>query len=290
MKKIITFSLLLTSFAAVFNSCRKEDNVKLPDLIQAPLPLITKDPGGDDVISGQDPDNFTGKFVVDMYFPNDIKPQKADAVVIKNGNKTVVKTIQADVTTFPTTVEVTGAQLATLFGAPIVAGDNFQIGVDLTMANGLKFEAFPVTGNAYASGTAAQPGSSTVITYVAVCEFDNASFNGNYVVQQDDWADFAVGDLVEVKPGAGDNEISVLAYPSPAFGTNRKPMILTVNPTTFDVTISEQVIGDYFGAGPGATARGTGTVNPCGDNISLLVTIKIDGTDYEDNVLILARQ
>ena len=150
---------------------------------------------------GQDPANFTGKFVVDMYFPNDIKPQKADVVVIRNGNKTVVKTIQADVTSFPTTVEVTGTQLATLFGVPIVAGDNFQIGVDLTMANGLKFEAFPTTGNAYASGTAAQPGSSTTITYVAVCEFDNASFNGNYTVQQDDWADFAVGDLVEVKAG-----------------------------------------------------------------------------------------
>ena len=225
-----------------------------------------------------------------MYFPNDIKPQKADAVVIRNGDKSVVKTIQADITSFPTTVEVTGTQLATLFGVPIVAGDNFQIGVDLTMSNGVKFEAFPVTGNAYASGTAAQPGSSTTINYVAVCEFDNASFNGNYVVQQDDWADFAVGDLVEVKPGTGDNEISILAYPSPAFGENRKPMIIKVDAATYEVEIDEQVIGDYFGAPPNATARGTGTVNPCGDNISLLVTIKIGGTDYEDNVLILARQ
>ena len=43
MKKIIIFSLLISSFAAVFNSCRKEDNAKLPDLIRAPLPLITKD-------------------------------------------------------------------------------------------------------------------------------------------------------------------------------------------------------------------------------------------------------
>ena len=289
MKKIIIFSLLFSSFAAVFNSCRKEDNVKLPDLVRAPLPLITKDASGDDVISGSEPGSFTGKFVVDMYFPNDIKPQKADAVVIRNGNKTVVKTIQADITSFPTTVEVTGTQLATLFGTPIVAGDNFQIGVDLTTTDGLKFEAFPITGNAYASGTAAQPGSSTSIVYVAVCEFNKASFNGNYTVQQDDWADFAVGELVEVKPGAGDNEISILAYPSPAFGTNRKPMIITVNPTTYEVTIPQQVIGDYTGAPPGATARGTGTVNPCGDLISLLVTINIGGTDYEDNVLILAK-
>ena len=289
MKKIILFSLLLSAFGAVFNSCRKEDNTKLPDLTRAPLPLVTKDPSGDEVISGQQPENFAGKFVVDMYFPNDIKPQKADAVVIKNGNKTLVKTIQADITSFPTTVEVTGTQLQTLFGEAIVAGDNFQIGVDLTTADGPKFEAFPVTGLPYASGTAAQPGASTIITYVAVCEFNKASFNGNYTVVQDDWADFAVGDLVAVSPGAEVNEITILAYPSPTYGNNRVPMILKVNPTTYAVTIDEQVIGDYFGAPPGATARGTGTVNPCGDNISLLVTINIGGTDYEDNVLVLAK-
>lgn len=287
MKKIIIFSLLFSSFAAIFNSCRKEDNVKLPDLIRVPLPLITKDPAGDDVISGQDPAAFAGKFVVDMYFPNDIKPQKADAVVIKNGDESIVRTIKADITSFPTTIDITGTQLETLFGEPIVAGDNFQIGVDLTTMDGLKFEAFPTTGLPYASGTAAQPGSSTTVTYVAVCEFSKLAFNGNYTVVQDDWADFQVGDLVEVKPGAGENEISILAYPSPAFGTNRKPMIIIVNPATYEVTINEQVIGDYNGAPPGATARGTGTVNPCGDEISLLVTINIGGDDYEDNVLVL---
>jgi len=205
MKKIIIFSLLISSFTAGFNSCRKEDNVKLPELTRVPLPLITKDPGGDDVISGQEPASFNGKFVVDMYFPNDIKPQKADAVVIRNGDKSIVKTIQADITSFPTTVEVTGTQLATLFGEPIVAGDNFQIGVDLTTVDGLKFEAFPITGNAYASGTAAQPGSSTTITYVAVCAFDQRAFHSNYTVQLDDWPDFAVGDAVVVKSGVGDN-------------------------------------------------------------------------------------
>jgi hypothetical protein len=194
-----------------------------------------------------------------------------------------------DVTSFPTTVAVTGTQLETLFGEPIVAGDNFQIGVDLTTMEGLKFEAFPTTGLPYASGTAAQPGSSTIVTFVAVCEFNKENFNGIYSVVQDDWADFEVGDLVEVKPGAGVNEISILAYPSPAFGTNRKPMIITVNPTTYEVTIAEQVIGDYNGAPPNATARGTGTVNPCGDNINLVVTINIGGTDYEDNVLVLAK-
>jgi hypothetical protein len=285
MKRLIISSFLLALF---FASCRKEDNPKLPDLTRVPVPLITKDASGDDVISGQDPDNFTGKFIVDMFFEIDVKPEKVDVVVIKNGNKTNVRTIQANVTTFPSTIEVTGAQLATLFGEPVVAGNNFEIGADITIG-GQTFQAFPVVGESYGAGVAAQPGSSTSIVYVALCGFDKAAFNGNYTVAQDDWADFAVGDLVVVKPGVGANQISVTAYPSPAFGTNRKAMILDVDPVTFVVTVPEQVIGDYTGAPPNATVRGTGTVNPCGDNITLTLTINVAGDDYADNVLILEK-
>jgi hypothetical protein len=285
MKSSIILSFLLALF---FVSCRKEDNPKLPDLTRVPVPIITKDATGDDVISGQNPEAFSGKFVVDMFFETDVRPEKIDVVVIKNDDKTNVKTIQAGVTTFPTTISVTGAQLTTLFGEPIVAGDNFEIGADITI-HGQTFQAFPTVGNAYGAGVAAQPGASTSILYLALCGFDKANFNGNYTVAQDDWADFVVGELVAVKPGVGENQISVTAYPSPAFGTNRKAMILDVDPVTFEVTVPEQVIGDYNGAPPGATVRGTGTVNPCGDNITLTLTINIGGDDYEDNVLILEK-
>ena len=286
MKSSIIISFLLTLF---FVSCRKEDNPKLPGLTRVPVPLITKDASGDDVISGGDPDSFAGKFIVDLFFEIDIKPQKFDIVVIKNGDKANVKTIQTGVTTFPSTIEITGVQLATLFGEPIAAGDNFEIGADITTVDGQTFQAFPAVGEGYGAGVAAQPGASTSILYLALCGFDKANFNGNYTVAQDDWADFAVGELVAVKPGVGENQISVTAYPSPAFGKNRKAMIIDVDPVTFEVTVPEQVIGDYDGAPPGATVRGTGTVNPCGDNITLTLTINIGGDDYADNVLILEK-
>lgn len=290
MKKIIIFSILLSAVTATFNACRKEDNANLPGLEKFDwLPLIVKDQATDISISGQDPTSFTGKFTIDKYFEADVNPQKVDVVVIKNGNKAIVKTIKADITSFPATVEVTGPQLETLFGSAIVLGDNFTIGVDIITPSGKKFEAFPAVGNAYASGVAAQPGASTTIDYLSACTFDKNSFNGMYEVVQDDWADFNPGELVEVRPGAGANQIAVTAYPSPAYGTNRKPMLCDVNPTTFAVNIPEQVIGDYFGAPPGATARGNGTVNPCGDEITLKVTIKIGGTDYADQTLKLSK-
>ena len=285
MKKVFIYSILLSSLVTAFYSCRKEDNPKLPDLQRvAWLPLLVKDASADAAIPGQDPTSFAGKFSIDEYFESGTNPQKVDVVAIKNGNTADVKMIKADVASFPATVEITGTQLTNLFG-PIVLGDNFTIGVDIYTASGQKFEAFPLTGNAYAAGITAQPGASPTINYLAACTFDNTAFDGNYTVVQDDWADFNPGEKVEVNPGPGVNQISVIAYPSPAYGSNRKPMIVDVNPATSEATVSEQVIGDYDGAQPGSTVSGSGTVNPCGDEITLTLTIRLNGVDYSGQVL-----
>lgn len=285
MKRIIFYSAFLAAIAVVFNACRKDDNPNIPDLERFDwMPLIVKDQTANLNIPGQDPTAFVGKFTIDKYFAADVNPSKVDVVVIKNGNKSIVKMIKADVTNFPAAVEVTGTQLATLFSAPIILGDNFTVGVDITTPSGKKFEAFPLVGNAYASGVAAQPGASTTINYLSACTFDKNSFNGTYNVVTDDWADFGVGDPIAVSPGPGANQVSITAFPSPAYGTNRKAFLIDVNPTTYAVNIPEQVIGDYNGASPGATIRGTGTVNPCGDRIRLTVTFKIDGADYSGYV------
>lgn len=288
MKRIIIYSILFAF--TLLNACRKSDNPKIPTLARAPIPQLTIDPNGDAAISGLDPGSFAGKVIVDMFFKTDVTPQKVNVVVIKNGDKTNPQIIQANVTTFPTTIDVTGAQLATLFGEPIVTGDNFEIGADITNVSGQTFQAFPAVGSAYGAGVNGEyGGTSTTVNFLAVCVFDKASFNGNYKVAQDDWADFAVGDLIEVKPGAGDNEISITAYPSPDYGTNRKAMIVTVNPDTYEVTVPEQIIGDYDGAPAGATVKGIGTLNPCGDNITLTLTFNLGGDEYADNVLILEK-
>ena len=169
MKKIITLSLYLFSIAGLLSSCSKDENGDLPDnLTQFPTPLVVKVAGTDQSISAANPNAFSGKFTVGLYFPTGAPPKKYDVVVIKNNDKANVKVIKTDVTTFPTDITITGSQLATLFGAPIVAGDRFDISVDVTIYTGEKFEAFPVTGNAYASGIAAQPGSSTFVRYNAI--------------------------------------------------------------------------------------------------------------------------
>jgi hypothetical protein len=167
MKKIIIYSILLSVFATVFSTCRKVDAPPLPDL-RLPLPLLTKDTTSDLFIHGEDPASFLGKFVVDMYYGTEVMPQKVDIVVMRNDNKVNVKTIKADVTSFPASIQVTGRELTTLFDSTIRVGDKFEIGADVTTMNGQKFDAFPATGNPYGADTTALPGSRFSIVYVAL--------------------------------------------------------------------------------------------------------------------------
>jgi len=280
MKTIIKYGILLSFFVTAFTACRKDDVQTPPVDLRFPLPLLTKDTTGDDFISGKDPVSFRGKFVVDMYYGTEVMPQKVDIVVIRNDNKTNVKTIQANVTKFPTSIQVTGTQLATLFDSTIRLGDKFEIGADVTTINGQKFEAFPVTGNPYLADTTVLPGSRFSILYIAACIFDRASYSGWYTAvrdtwETDAWGDIKVGDPVLVMPGPGENDISVFAYPYNDYFYTAYPTVCRVDPLTFDVTIERQVVGQ----GPVSSwplifvESGTGTVHPCGDAITLNMTL-----------------
>jgi hypothetical protein len=241
MKKIIIYSLYLFSAAVFFPACKKDVNGKLPELTSVPLPLLQKVTGTDQVISAQTPDAFSGKFTVGLYFPNDAPPKKFDVVVIKNNDKANVKVIKADVTSFPTDVTVTGTQLATLFGSAIVLGDKFDISVDVTTYTGQKFEAFPVVGNSYAAGIAAQPGSSTLIRYEAVCQYIPAAYQGSFEVVSDDWGDYVPGDIVQLT--MVDNTHFSFKY----LADGALPIVVTVNPVTNAVTVPKQVYGSGYG-------------------------------------------
>ena len=165
MKKIILFSLMA---ATVLVSCRKSDNPKIPDLTRVPVPKLAIVANSEVAIDvSKDPALFKGRFNVGLLFPNDVAPQKFDMVIIKNGNRALVKTLKADIITLPATVEVTGAQLIALFGSPIVAGNFFDIGADITLPGGQKLEAFPLVGTQFAGGTANIPGSATTLRYPA---------------------------------------------------------------------------------------------------------------------------
>ena len=243
MKKIIIYSFCLFSVAVFFTACEKDSNGKLPELTRFPLPLVVKVAGSNQVISAQDPNSFSGKYSVGLYFPNEVPPKKFDVVVMKNTNTTNVKVLTTDVTTFPTELTITGTQLAALFNEPIVLGDKFDIGVDVTTTTGAKFEAFPAVGNAYAAGIAAQPGASTFVRYEAVCQYVPAAYQGPYEVVTDEWGDYKAGDIVEL------TMVDATHFSFNYLAADPKPIVVTVNSVTNAVTVPKQVYGSGYPPG-----------------------------------------
>ena len=267
----------------LFASCRKSDNSKLPDITDVPLPLITTDATADATISAQTPDAFSGKFIVGLYFPEGLKPAKFDAVVIKNGNKAIVKTIATDITTYPSTIAVTGAQLKTLFGSAIIVGDKFDIGVNITTTEGKTFLAFPSIGVAYGPGISAPKGSSTTVRFEAICKYTATDFGAigvptDFKVVQDGWEDYAIGQTIPV------TVIDATRISFKYGANNAKPIIVTINPASNITSVTKAVYGDY---GPSTGDVSAESVSGSADNFvapcDLSFSVKLNHTSAKGN-------
>ena len=124
-------------------------------------------------------------------------------------------------------------------------------------------------------------------TATTTCPYDQSVFDGAFTVERDTWQDYAIGDLVKVTPGPGENKITIFVYPSPAYGSNRKCVVLDVDGTTGNVTISKQVVGDC-GADKDVTMKGSGAVNSCQGTITLTnITFRFGNSVYEGYELTL---
>jgi hypothetical protein len=270
MKKIITYSFLV--LVVLLSACRKTDNDKIPELTRVPVPNLTKNvaggaTGGDAVISAVNQTlagAFKGVFTLALAFPEDTKPSKMEVVVRKNGVNSNVKVVVPNVTTFPSTITVTGTQLIGLFG-PILLGDKFDFGADIYTAAGSKFEAFPVVGAGYGAGVSGQYGFvTTSVSYSAICNFLPATYTGNFVIVADGWADYGVGDVITLS-NVSANQFS-FKY---ATSSTPLPIICTVNADN-SITVANQVYGDYGPANGGpfscfttAATSSDNFVTPC---------------------------
>ncbi|HVG12646.1 MAG TPA: hypothetical protein VM843_06550 [Flavisolibacter sp.] len=158
------------------------------------------------------------------------------------------------------TLEVTPAQIVAALGVPLKPGGTYTMYNEVVTKDGRKFSSANMDPD-----FEAQAGYSMGMTWTATttCPFDRSVFAGDFSVTKDSWADYDIGALVKVEPGPGANQITIYAYPSPAFGNNRKGVVLDVNPATSAVTIPTQVVGDYFPADKDVTMEGIGSVNSC---------------------------
>jgi hypothetical protein len=265
MKYSIIFSFILLTLGIA--GCRKNDNPRVPQLIEVPLPNITLT-DGELRIPGDDPASFAASFDVDVYYKHGLQPKSMDIVIIKNGDKANPKVLQTDVTTFPTSFNITGQQLIDLFGQAIALGDAFEVGADMIMDNGTRYPAFPAGGTTYAPGIATLPGISTSLRFAAPCLFDPAAYTeGDYEIVVDEWEDFAPGDHIPVK------KIDDTHYSFKYGAANAQPIIMEVHPEDNTITVAPVMYGDYDGTQITAeSVPGPNTgVDPC--DVSFSVTL-----------------
>jgi len=276
MKRIIIFSILFLALT-VLNSCDKEGG-NIPELTQVTVVVLTPDASSDAFINPVNPATFKTKFVLELLFANDMKPQNVDVVVMKNNNPNAVKTIKAGITSLPATIEITGQDLITQFG-PMSGGDQFDISVDVTSANGQKVLAFPATGEGYASGIDTEvgnvkPNSAISLQYLMPCPYDPDMYTGDFIVVKDDWHDTKPGDIIKLTKV--DATHFSFIYPTLV---NPVPIIVSVDPATNTPSIALQTVGTawvYDADPPPPTAKTTPSVNnlvnPCDGSVSLNIT------------------
>jgi hypothetical protein len=275
MKKYIYYFILA---ATLFTACKKNDGPIPEDIAveRTPQPQVTKD-GGSQAIDVLNLANFNATFKVGIYQATDVAPSKMDVVIRKNGLNSSAKVFQAGVTTFPATYTITSAQLATLFGTPVLLNDSYDISVDVYTQSGKKFEAYPIIpGNpsafGFGSGVSSQPGASLSVQYKAICAYDPAIYVGNFEVVTDDWADYVPGDVIEITK-VDDTHISFLHVAA----VNPVPVIVTINPLDNGASVAKQSVGTRWAYGAVytdpfmLTAGGSSAnfVSPCDKTLTL---------------------
>jgi len=185
------------------------------------------------------------------------------------------------------TLSVTPAEIATALGLQrLPNGAQYVLFNEITTKSG-KVISIANISNDFEPHPAYRMAMRWTVT--APCVYDQTVFTGDFTVITDTWQDFNPGEKVKVEPGPGANQITITAYPAPAYGTNRKGYVLDVNAAANTVTGKTQIIGDYFpftaGGAPFLNTTMTvtaGTVNSCQRTIDLTgVKFSIDGGTYK---------
>lgn len=300
--KSLRINLLLAALAlpwALFTGCKKEygpDKIpNFPTMEVAPVPKFTVDPSSDLVIV--EPDEFKTRFTLDLYFPDDEKslPQSADISVVMNNDYKNIRKLKTGITTFPTTIELTGPELATLFNIDIeeiIPGTKFELRADFTMDDGRVIPGFVYLDKGSATkgsspSTASSdvnnwPDSKTNIVYNAVCPIEIDNFVGDMEV--DDpffWEDTYPVTVSLVAPDvlkiSGVNQ------------TREEEFLVRIDFKAFTATVEKQIIdpAPWFFGYTNLAVEGSGSVDACNNVINLTISWTVDQGSFGSGDFIL---
>ena len=292
-RKINIFAALTLGLMIAFAGCKKDDGGVRSSVVIKDVPVVSTkiESTGSQAIDLLNLAGFSGKFKVELYFPGATPPDKVDIVVRKNGSNANVKVIKKDVTTLPYSLTVTSADIAALFGVAVALGDTYDFAPDLYVGVN-KYEAFPTTGLGNGPGIIAYPLYSDFARFAAICAYDPAIYEGDFVVVSDAFGDFSPGEVVKFTK-ISNNSFSFID----PYVTSPLPIIVTINTLNNQATITKQKVGNaftwqlaYTNPNMAVSASSTSVVAPCSKTITLAIAYTVDQGSFGTFNLVLRKK
>ena len=291
-RKINIFAALTLGLMIAFAGCKKDDGGVRKSVVIKDVPVVSTkiESTGSQAIDLLNLAGFSGKFKVELYFPGATPPDKVDIVVRKNGSNANVKVIKKDVTTLPYSLTVTSADIAALFGVAVALGDTYDFAPDLYVGVN-KYEAFPATGLGNGPGIIAFPLYSDFARFAAICAYDPAIYEGDFVVVSDAFGDFTPGEIVKFTKISN----SSFSFINP-YVTSPLPIIVNINTLNNQATITKQKVGNafvwasYTNPNMAVAASSTSVVAPCSKTITLAVAYTVDQGSFGTFNLVLKKK
>ena len=290
-RKINIFAALTLGLMIAFAGCKKDDGGVRKSVVIKDVPVVSTkiESTGSQAIDLLNLAGFSGKFKVELYFPGATPPDKVDIVVRKNGSNANVKVMKKDVTTLPYSLTVTSADIAALFGVAVALGDTYDFAPDLYVGVN-KYEAFPATGLGNGPGIIAFPLYSDYARFAAICAYDPAIYEGDFVVVSDAFGDFTPGEIVKFTKISN----SSFSFINP-YVTSPLPIIVNINTLNNQATITKQKVGNafvwasYTNPNMAVAASSTSVVAPCSKTITLAVAYTVDQGGFGTFNLVLKK-
>jgi len=292
-RKINIFAALTLGLMIAFAGCKKDDGGVRSSVVIKDVPVVSTkiESTGSQAIDLLNLAGFSGKFKVELYFPGATPPDKVDIVVRKNGSNANVKVMKKDVTTLPYSLTVTSADIAALFGVAVALGDTYDFAPDLYVGVN-KYEAFPATGLGNGPGIIAFPLYSDFARFAAICAYDPAIYEGDFVVVSDAFGDFSPGEIVKFTKISN----SSFSFINP-YVTSPLPIIVTINTLNNQATIAKQKVGNaftwqlaYTNPNMAVSASATSLVAPCSKTITLAIAYTVDQGSFGTFNLVLKKK
>lgn len=268
MKKILKIIFSLIILLPSFTSCEK-DNEKDPifEFYQeehtAPYVRVITDIKVIDVTQLESSSvTFTVSVPVENVASWSVK-------VRLDGATTTESVMLRTVNSFPETFTYSVSELASAVGvdlADIAPGDKFRFSGESTGTDGRV-----LTVNDLGPDLFGQPEQRNAYSFFVaiscpplIFPLNRSDYVGTATITVDEWADYSIGDNIEVEAGSSPNEVWIRQYDNP-FITNPSTayMILTIDTGNGNITVSSNEAFDY-GQGPVGGVSGNGFVDGCG--------------------------